>query len=134
MEMVNALYHYKDQVPQEQQCLPLLKEGLWLLALALAPFAPHITEEMWQALGGSGSIHRQPWPKFDPAAIEQDQVTIVVQINGKVRERVQVRTNLSAREMEQEVMSMDRVMRLLAGKEILKVIPVPAKLMNIVVK
>ncbi|MEW6661319.1 MAG: leucine--tRNA ligase [Bacillota bacterium] len=134
MEMVNALYHYKDQVPQEQQYLPLVKEGLWLLTHVLAPFAPHITEEMWQALGGSGSIHQRPWPKFDPAALVQDQVTIVVQINGKVRDRVQVPANLSASEMEQEVMSMDRVIRLLAGKEVVKVIPVPDKLLNIVVK
>lgn len=134
MEMVNALYYYKDQVPKKQQCLPLVKEGLWFLSHVLAPFAPHITEEMWQALGGSGSIHLRPWPKYDPAALVQEQVTIVVQINGKVRDRVQVPANLSAREMEQAVLSMDRVTGLLAGKEVLKTIPVPDKLLNIVVK
>jgi leucyl-tRNA synthetase len=121
-------------VPKKQQCLPLVKEGLWFLSHVLAPFAPHITEDMWQALGGSGSIHQRAWPKYDPAALVQDQVTIVVQINGKVRDRVQVPANLSAREMEQAVLSMDRVTGLLAGKEVLKAIPVPDKLLNIVVK
>jgi leucyl-tRNA synthetase len=134
MEMVNALYHYKDQVPKEQQCLPLVKEGLWLLTHVLAPFAPHIAEEMWQAQSTSGSIHQQPWPKFDLAALVQEQLTIVVQVNGKVRDRILLPANLPSSEMEKTVMSMDRISKLLAGKEVVKVIPVPDKLINIVVK
>ncbi|NPV27182.1 MAG: leucine--tRNA ligase [Firmicutes bacterium] len=134
MELVNALYQYKDRVAPAEQNLSLVKESLTNLALLLAPFAPHITEELWSVLGKSGSVHRQSWPTFDPAALVEDEVTVVVQINGRVRDRVQVPAGLEQPEMERLVMKQERVRNFLVGKEIVKVVSVPDKLVNIVVK
>lgn len=134
MEMVNALYTYRDKVPAVEQNASVLKEALENMAILLAPFAPHIAEEMWQWLGHQESVHLQPWPQYDPQALVEDEVVIAVQINGKVRDRIQVPANSSADEMKEYVMEQERVKELIAGKNVVKVIPVPKKLVNIVVK
>ncbi|KFD40417.1 hypothetical protein DK28_0214905, partial [Peptococcaceae bacterium SCADC1_2_3] len=94
----------------------------------------HITEELWELTGHQESIHKQPWPIYDPALIVEDEITIVVQINGRVKERMLVPANLSANQMQERVLAHPRVQQIIAGKEINKVIPVPGKLVNIVVK
>ena len=134
MELVNAVYTYKDKVPAAEYNKAVLKEALENLALLLAPFAPHIAEELWQSLGRSGTVHHQPWPQYDEEALVEEEVVIVVQINGKVRERLTVAANISADEMKAYVLDQPKVQKLIAGKQIVKVIPVPGKLVNIVVK
>ncbi|KKM11192.1 leucine--tRNA ligase [Clostridiales bacterium PH28_bin88] len=134
MELVNALYHYRDNIPADTQNLPLVKESLRLMTLLLAPFAPHVMEEIWRGLGYSESVHLEPWPAHDPAALVQDEVTVVVQVNGKVRERVHVPAGLPVAELEQRVLFLDRIQSYIDGKQVAKVISVPDKLVNIVVR
>lgn len=132
MEFVNGLYLYRDKNPQRNNAIEA--EAIKALVILLAPFAPHITEELWSELGNTGSIHKQAWPQFDPAALVQDEVEIVVQINGKVRERMTVPAQLDKDELEKYALEQDNVKGHIEGKEIVKVIAVPKKLINIVVK
>jgi leucyl-tRNA synthetase len=133
MELVNALYQYKE-VPETDREPEVAKEALESVLLLLAPFAPHITEELWELTGHQESIHKQAWPTYDPTLIVEDEITIVVQVNGRVKERMLVPANLSANQMQERVLAHPRVQQIIAGKEINKVIPVPGKLVNIVVK
>jgi len=133
MELVNAMYQYKE-VPEVDRDPGVMKEALETLLVLLAPFAPHIAEELWSVTGHSGSVHHMPWPAYEPGAIQEDEVTIVVQINGKVRERMLMPAGVKPGEMKELVMGQERVKELIAGKQVVKVIPVPGKLVNIVVK
>ncbi|MDD3653824.1 MAG: leucine--tRNA ligase [Desulfotomaculaceae bacterium] len=133
MELVNALYQYKD-IPETDRDPAVLREAIDIMLILLAPFVPHITEEIWEATGHAGSIHRQSWPVYDPQAIIDDEITIVVQTNGKVRERLLVPAGLSADELRDKVLQEPRVQQLIEGKQVIKVIPVPGKLVNIVLK
>lgn len=83
MELVNAFYAFKDG----NLNAGLAKEVVVNLIKLLAPFAPHITEELWQQIGQTGSVHHASWPTFDPKATIADEIEVVVQINGKVREK-----------------------------------------------
>jgi len=99
----------------------------------LAPIAPHITEELWQKLKpGSGSIHRQTWPAFDEELAAEDLITLVVQVNGKVRERLEIPAGTSKEETEKTALVAPKVQTYLEGKQIHKVIVVPDRLVNIV--
>ncbi|NPV73818.1 MAG: leucine--tRNA ligase [Pelotomaculum sp.] len=133
MELVNALYQFRE-IPESDRNPAVLREAVESLLLLLAPFAPHITEELWEATGHRGSIHLQPWPSYDPEAIAEDEITIVVQINGRVRERLLVPAGITPQEMQDRVMKEPRVMRMVEGKKVAKVITVPGKLVNIVIK
>jgi leucyl-tRNA synthetase len=133
MELVNALYQYKE-VPESDRDPAVLKEAIDSLLLLLAPFAPHITEEIWEATGHEGSIHSQNWPSYDPEVIVEEEITIVVQLNSRVRDRMLVPAGLTAGEMQEIVMKDPKILKLTEGKKIVKIIPVPGKLVNIVVK
>ena len=102
--------------------------------LLLNPTAPHITEEMWQLAGFGGFLHEAAWPKYDEAKTVDSTVEIVAQINGKVKDRIMIAASLSKEEMEQAVLENEKVKALTEGKNIVKVICVPGKLVNIVVK
>ncbi|MBQ1889368.1 MAG: class I tRNA ligase family protein, partial [Selenomonas sp.] len=112
----------------------LAREMAVNLVKMLAPFAPHITEELWSHLFGEGSVHQQKWPSYDEAAMKQDEIEIVLQINGKVRDKIMVSPDLTREAMEKAVMELPRAKELTEGKQIVKVICVPKKLVNIVVK
>jgi leucyl-tRNA synthetase, eubacterial and mitochondrial family len=131
MEWVNALYLYKEQPTADAAVGREALEGILIL---LAPFAPHITEELWQEIGHIESIHKQPWPKVDEDALVQDEVTIILQVNGKVRDRIQVSKEIPAAELETKVLSLPKVSEWTQGKSIVKIITVPGKLVNVVVK
>ena len=99
----------------------------------LAPIAPHITEELWQKLKpGSGSVHRQLWPAFDEEMAAEDLITLVVQVNGKVRDRLEIPARTSEEEIEKIALGTPKVLSYLEGKQIRKVIVVPERLVNIV--
>jgi leucyl-tRNA synthetase len=102
--------------------------------LLLSPFAPHIAEELWQALGHTQSLAHEPWPEFNPQLAKEDLVEIPVQINGKVRSKVMVPPDADAKQLEAAARADARTAELLAGKQIMKVIPVPGRLINFVVK
>jgi len=131
MEWVNALYLYKEQPTADAE---VGREAVERILILLAPFAPHITEELWQEIGHSESIHKQPWPDVDEAALVQDEVTVILQVNGKVRDRVQVPTEISTAELEKIVLALPSVSEWTRGKTIVKIVTVPGKLVNIVVK
>ncbi len=130
MELVNAMHVFQDKELNPG----LARETAESLLKMLAPFVPHIAEELWSRLFGEGSVHKQKWPGFDPAAIVQDEVEIVLQINGKVRDKITIPANLDRTEMEKAAMELPRAKELTAGKTIVKVICVPKKLVNIVIK
>ena len=134
MELTNALYHYLDGTDQEQWHRGVLREGLSSLALLLAPFTPHFAEELWEVLGNKDSVHEQQWPQVDREALKEEEITIVVQINGRVRDHIQVPVGLDNKKLEEAVLSQPKVANLIQGKELVKVICVPNKLVNLVVK
>ena len=133
MELVNAIYKYRDEVPEGRQNAAIVAEALEKLVLLLAPFAPHLAEELWAMMGRQGSVHLQSWPIYDPRAVKVDEVEIVVQINGKIRERLNVPSGLSEAMFRELILKHRRVQELIRGKQVVKVIAVPDRLANIVV-
>jgi len=103
------------------------------LLIALAPFAPYITEELWSRLGGKGSVHNQEWPRFSKKKAEKATMTIVIQVNGRVRDQVEVPSDISEKELTKAIAGREKVRKWIAGDKIKKVIYVPKKLVNIVV-
>ncbi|MEM9447191.1 MAG: leucine--tRNA ligase [Cyanobacteria bacterium P01_E01_bin.6] len=112
---------------------PVYAEGIQTLLLLLAPFAPHITEELWHQLGGGDSIHLQPWPEVDPTALVVDEIPLVIQVMGKTRGTIQVPAKSDKAALEAFARDSDIAKRYIAGKTIKKVIVVPGKLVNFVV-
>ncbi len=131
MELVNKLYKY---IANGEINSALLKESIEQVLVLLAPIAPHMTEELWHKLAYSESIHQVEWPEFKAEAIKQDEITIVVQVNGKVRDKVDVSADISETELKAAAKEQDNVQKHLADKEIIKEIVVPKKLVNIVAK
>lgn len=127
MKLSNALGDAK--IPES----PVYREGIETLLLLLAPFAPHITEELWQKIGKTNLVNQQSWPKFDPQALQVDEITLVIQIMGKTRGTIQAPANLSKSELEDFARNSDIAKRHIGDKEIKKVIVVPNKLVNFVV-
>ena len=103
------------------------------MLILLSPFAPHISEELWQRLGNQKSIFLEKWPKYDPELIKEEFITLVVQINGKVRDKIEVEADISAKEAKKLTLAREKVKKWIEEKEIKKVIFVPKKLINIVV-
>ena len=126
MKLSNAL---KDA---KQQDADVYAEGVHTLVLLLAPFAPHIAEELWQQLGFSESVHRQSWPTFEESALVADEITLVIQIKGKTRGTIAVPASATKDELEQYARESDIAKKYLEGKDIKKVIVVPGKLVNFV--
>jgi len=110
------------------------REAMEKFVLLLAPFAPHIAEELWEALGHANSLANEPWPQFDPSLAKEDSVEVPVQINGKVRSKVVVPSDANAAALESAAKADERVAELIGGKQIVKVIVVPGRLVNIVIK
>jgi leucyl-tRNA synthetase len=133
MEAVNAAYRYTRKKGENVHA-GTMAEILPMLVLMLAPFAPHLGEEMWQRLGQKESVHLQPWPEYDPAALQVEEVEIAVQVNGKVRAHLAVPSGLEKAELEKIAAADERIKRFTDNKEIVKVISVPGKLVNIVVR
>ena len=132
MELVNAMYQFKDSHESVQS--DLAKELVEKLTLLLAPFVPHITEEIWHECGFEGSVHAASWPTYEESALVVDEVEVAVQVNGKVRDKLTVSVSLSKEELEAAAKALPRVQEFTDGKTVVKVIVVPKKLINIVVK
>jgi leucyl-tRNA synthetase len=111
----------------------VLSEAMESLTLLLGPFTPYIADELWESLGKSGTTYEQDWPSYDPAIAKAEEVTVVLQINGKVRDRIQVPADTDRVELERLALESDRIKAFLDNKPIRKVIVVPQKLVNIVV-
>lgn len=131
MELVNGLYAAMDAYDDNRS--PAIDEATDILVHVLAPFVPHLAEELWAALGHEASVHLETWPQYDESALVQDEVEMVVQINGKVREHITVDVALSKEEVAEQALADARVQALIAGKTVRKTIVVPKKLINFVV-
>ncbi|MGJ7044259.1 leucine--tRNA ligase [Thermoanaerobacterium thermosulfurigenes] len=132
MELVNALYKYDAEI--EIKNTKLYEETIADLVRLLAPFAPHFAEEMWDRLGYSYSVFNQKWPKYDEKALVKDVVEIAIQVNGKVRGRLEVSPDASEKEIQDAAISAESIKQYIDGKEIVKVVVVKGRLVNIVVK
>lgn len=132
MEFVNAMYAYAGC--QKTIRKDVAVEANQNLIKLLAPFTPHITEELWQICGFAGSVHTQEWPKVDESALVVDEIELPVQINGKVRDRITVPVEIDAAALKEKVLALPHIQELTAGKNIVKFIAIPKKIINIVVK
>jgi leucyl-tRNA synthetase len=124
MELVNELF--KE---------PVLHRQIWEpFVLILAPYAPHLGEELWEQLGHEPSVSAVPWPEYDEALTVDETVTIVLQVNGKVRSKIEAAAETAADELEQIARTNERIQEYTDGKTVVKCIVVPGKLVNLVVK
>ena len=131
MELVNHLYVIEE--PEDKMSLAVLRESLEALVITLSPFAPHISEELWEMLGNEKGVMKASWLTWDESALKQEEVTIVVQVNGKVRGRIQVPGDSSEEYIKQTALEDERIKKFISGKELKRIIVVPQKLVNIVV-
>lgn len=130
MKYINFLYSSLDKNVLEE----IWSETIDTLMLLLAPIAPFMTEELWERTGHKESIHIQPWPKWDEKLTYEEKFTLVIQVNGKLRDRVEVPVGISDKEMKKIALKSPNVQKFIKDKEILKFITVPNKLINIVAK
>jgi leucyl-tRNA synthetase len=131
MELVNHLYLMSE--PKDKTSLKVLKEAFEILVITLSPFAPHICEEMWEIIGNERGMVKASWPEWDESALKQDEITVVVQINGKVRSKIQVPSDFSEDQVKQMALEDERINKFISDKEIKRVVVVPQKLVNIVI-
>jgi leucyl-tRNA synthetase len=137
---VSALIELEHAIADAEKTLgqgperPVFREALEVLVLLVSPFAPHAAEEMWERLGRRFSVVDRPWPASDAAAAREDEVELAVQVNGKVRGHVTVPADLAEEEVKQRALAEPRVAEHLAGKQIVKTVVVPGRLVSVVVK
>ncbi|MDO9334094.1 MAG: leucine--tRNA ligase [Dehalococcoidales bacterium] len=131
MELTNYLSRLKETNPVSASNW---RSSIETLLLLIAPTAPHMTEELWHRLGHNQSIHNQSWPKWDEALAKEEEITLVVQVNGKLRDRISVPVSITEDDAKHLARDSEKVKTHLEGKQIVKVIYVPGKLVNIVVR
>jgi leucyl-tRNA synthetase len=129
MELVNEIYAAEAGLSPG-----VVAETIEKLILLLGPFAPYVAEEMWEEIGRAGPVFKQPWPSFDEELAREEGAEVVIQVNGKLRGRLVAPFGASREELERRALADEKVRPHLAGKQIVKVIVVPDKLVNIVVK
>ena len=126
---VAALMEFLNSLETRQA---IAREELHTLLLLLAPMAPFITEELWQRLGYHSSIHTASWPSFDPEAIEAETMILPVQVNGRVRGRIEVAQDTPEEEIKRQALLVPKVQQFIADQKVSRVIYVPGRLVNIV--
>ena len=134
MELVNEIQGADAQLAAGEVPAPVMYELLKTVVLLMAPFAPFLAAELWETLGEEGSVLRQPWPKSDPALAKEDEIEIPVQINGKLVSLIRVPAGSDAKTIETAAMEDEKVKARIAGKTVVKVIVVPGRAVNLVVK
>ncbi len=133
MEMVNEMYDYTAAGNPDAGQVSVLRSAVHALTQLMAPFAPHFAEEIWEALGNKGGIANTPWPEYDREAITASEITIVVQVNGKVRSKLTLPAGVSNQDIEAAALADGKVREFTAGRTPKKIIVVPGKLVNVVV-
>ncbi len=134
MELSNELLPFARQTePEDRASCAVLSEGLQNLLLLLSPLAPHIADELWQRLGLPATTYQQSWPQADERVAAAEQITIAVQVNGKLRGTIEVPAHTDMEQIQELALQTDSVQRHIEGKQIKRIIPVPNKLINIVV-
>lgn len=131
MEFVNALNKY---LQEDIKNVSFLKETITDFLKLLAPFAPHFAEEQWSLLGNTSTIFNERLPEFDPSALVKDEVEIAIQINGKIKAKINIPSNLDEDGIKKASLENKTVQENTEGKNIIKVIVIKGRLVNIVVK
>ena len=131
MEFVNEMYKYKQN---NEINLPLFNKAIETLLIVLNPFTPHITEEMWSQLGHEDRLYSQSWPAYDESALVKDEIEVIVQINGKLKDKLLLPNNSSKEDTEAAARRLDKIIEATEGKTIVKVIVIPNRIVNFVVR
>ncbi len=137
MELVNTMYgalQSGDNSLRSPLGLKVLRGAMEAVVLLLSPFAPHVCEELWEGLGGARPLYQTPWPSYDESALLRETVSLVVQVNGKVRSTIEVRAGAQEKDVMEAARSDERLRQWIEGKEIKKVIYVPGRIFNIVAR
>jgi leucyl-tRNA synthetase len=134
MSLVNELIAAEAALGSGEVPGPVIAELLRSLVLLLAPFAPFLSAELWSELGGEGEVLRTPWPVSDPVLAKEDEIEVPVQINGKLRAVIRVAADADNATIESAALAHEKIIEWLAGKTPVKIIIVPGKLVNLVVK
>ncbi len=133
MELVNALYLAKDELVADESGRKVLSSAMSTVLTLLSPFTPHLSEELWALLGHTESVSTLPWPRWKEDALVRDTVTLVVQVNGKLRGKLDIPADASREEVETLALNEPNVLRYLEGVTVRKVVVIPGKLVNVVV-
>jgi len=134
MELVNVLYGAEEAIAQKAVPTSFLAEVQRTVVLLLAPFAPYLAHELWEMLGETGNLLKAPWPKYDAELAKEEEIEVPVQVNGKLRGRVTVSANADEAFVIERALADEKVKAAIAGKQIVKKIYVPGKMVNLVVK
>jgi leucyl-tRNA synthetase len=132
MELVNEIYVSAVKDRPDEISMRVTRESLETVVVLLSPFVPHFAEELWEALGNRDSIIKTRWPEYDPEAVLEEEILIVIQVNGRLRDRMTIPVSYGEEEVKAWAFKSDRIRKLVEGKEIKRVILVPKKLVNIV--
>ncbi len=133
MELVNAIYLSREAHGTSGAAAPILREAVVAVVRLLAPFVPHVADELWERMGGGETLAYQVWPTFDSALVQADEVLIVVQVNGKVRSRITLPADSAEADVQAAALADARVKEFMGGKPPRKVVVVPNKLVSVVV-
>jgi leucyl-tRNA synthetase len=138
MELTNEIYLFDQAVEKSgdstETDAQVVRESFEALLKMLVPFAPHIAEELWEVFGHSEGLIKCSWPEFDPALTQEEEIEVPVQINGKLRSRVYVGASAGEEEMKTAALEEEKIKAALEGRDVVKVIVVPRKLVNVVVR
>jgi leucyl-tRNA synthetase len=113
-------------------CAPTVSEAIETVAVLLSPFVPHFAEELWKAMGNKESIIKNAWPDYDRGAVLEEEILIVIQVNGRLRDRMTIPASYGEEEVKDWALKSEKIKKLTEGKMIKRVILVPRKLVNIV--
>jgi leucyl-tRNA synthetase len=133
MELVNGLNKFLDKEVVEEESLRVLKGAVEHLIILVSPFCPHITQELWEALGHQELLINKPWPSYIEEYVREETVTVAIQVSGKLRDTVEVERDLPEDALRNLILSLEKVQRHLGDRPVRKFIVVPNKLVNIVV-
>ena len=133
MELVNAIYQFRSNGDHGPEALSVLRFAVETAIVLISPMVPHIADEMWQALGHEKSVIQEPWPQWDEKAVVEEKQLVVVQVNGKLRNRIYVSPSASSEEVQEAALADERIKTFVGDKPIRKVVVVPGKLVNVVV-
>lgn len=132
MELVNALYLAKDELTGDENGRAVLSSAMATVLTLLSPITPHLCEELWECSGHAASIADEPWPTWSPEALERDMVTIVIQLNGKLRSKMEAPADASRERVEQMALADPNISNRLSGLTVRKIVVIPGKLVNVV--
>ena len=130
MELINELAKYKDD---SEQGKAIMHEAIEFITLMLSPIVPHITQQLWQDLGHEGLVAEASWPEHDESALVQDEIEMMIQVNGKLRSKIKVPADAAKDTVEALALADEKVISNIEGKTVRKVIVVPGRLVNLVV-